>query len=102
MARLVDTNPELFENPTLGEASPTRFLEEVEAQKVEDWQARIEKREPGVAVREVRYPSLMPSHTVPSTVAPVVNIVSPEEAQAVIEGQTESEDDFRINFDEDE
>lgn len=80
MPRLVDTNPELFENPTLGEASPVPFLEEVEAQRVEDRQARIDKREPGVAVRDVRYPTLAPSNTVPSTVANTVTIVDPDDA----------------------
>jgi hypothetical protein len=79
MPRLVTTNPELFENPTLGEANPLPFLEEVEAQRVEDRNARFEKREPGIAVRDVRYPALPPSGTVPSTVANTVTIVSPDE-----------------------
>lgn len=79
MTRLVNTNPELFENPTLGEANPTVFLDEQEQQNIEDKAARFEKREPSVARREVRYPTLPPSGTVPSSVRPVVNLVSPDE-----------------------
>jgi hypothetical protein len=78
MERLIKTNPELFENPTLGEANPTTFLEEVELQKNEDRSARLEGREqPLIARREIRYPTVMPSGTVPSSIQPVVNMVEP-------------------------
>jgi hypothetical protein len=77
--RLSQTNPELFSNPTLGEANPTVFLDEQEKQAIEDKAARFEKREPSVARREVRYPTLMPSSSVPSSVQPVINMVSPDE-----------------------
>lgn len=77
--RLSQTNPELFKNPTLGEANPTVFLDEVEKQNIEDKAARFERREPAIARREVRYPTLMPSHTVPSSAVPVVNMISPDE-----------------------
>jgi hypothetical protein len=79
MTRLVNTNPELFENKTLGEANPTVFLDEQELQNIEDKAARFEKREPSVARREIRYPTLMPSGTVPSSVKPVINMVSMDE-----------------------
>lgn len=75
MARLVDTNPELFKNPTLGEANPTTFLDEEVAQKIEDKQARRDKREPLIARREVRYPVYAPAHAVPSTTQDVVNML---------------------------
>lgn len=81
--RLSKTNPELFENPTLGEASPTVFLDEQEIQNIEDKAARFEKREPSVARREVRYPTFMPSGSVPSSIKPVVNMVSPDEDSAL-------------------
>lgn len=76
--RLSQSNPELFENPTLGEASPTRFLDEVELQKIEDRQARIDKREPAIARREVRYPTMTPSHSVPSSIKDEVKLISPD------------------------
>lgn len=88
MTRLVNTNPELFQNPTLGEANPTVFLDEQEQQNIEDKAARFEKREPSVARREVRYPTLMPSGTVPSSVKPVINMVSMDE----VANTTEEED----------
>lgn len=76
--RLVKSNPELFKNPTLGEANPTTFLEEVELQSNEDRAARVEKREPSVARRKVRYPSYMPSGSVPSSVKPEVELIHPD------------------------
>ena len=80
--RLVNTNPDLFKNPTLGEANPTVFLDEVELQNIEDKAARFEKREPSVARRAVRYPTYMPSGSVPSSVKPEVNMVSPDEDES--------------------
>lgn len=77
MGRLVKSNPELFTNPTLGEANPTTFLDEEVAQIVEDKQARMDQREPLIARREVRYPVYAPAQAVPSATQDVVNMVDP-------------------------
>lgn len=67
MARLSQTNPELFDNETLGEATTTPFLDQVEAQKVEDFNARYEGREPRNVVAIGRIPGkFKPSGSVPS------------------------------------
>lgn len=86
MARLVNTNPELFKNPTLGEANPTTFLDEEVAQKVEDKQARLDKREPLNARREVRYPTYAPAHAVPSATQDVINMHDPDTNAVEVEG----------------
>lgn len=86
MARLSQTNPELFTNPTLGEANPTTFLDEEVAQNIEDKQARRDKREPLVAKREVRYPVWAPATAVPSSVGDVVNLHDPDSNEIVVEG----------------
>lgn len=67
MARLSQTNPELFDNETLGEATTTPFLDQVEAQKVEDFNARHEGRDPRTVVAVNRIPGkFKPSGSVPS------------------------------------
>lgn len=67
MARLSQTNPELFENPTLGEATTAPFLDQVEAQKREDFNARHAGREPRTVVALNRIPGkFKPSGSVPS------------------------------------
>lgn len=86
MARLVNTNPELFKNPTLGEANPTTFLDEEVAQNIEDKQARRDKREPLIARREVRYPVYAPAHAVPSSTQDVVNMHNPDSDAVEVEG----------------
>lgn len=70
MSRLVDSNPELFENETLGAATTSPFLDQLEEQKREDFNARLEGREPRIVVAEDRYPQFMPSGTVPSDIQP--------------------------------
>lgn len=67
MARLSETNPELFENPTLGEATTSPFLDQVEEQKKEDFNARHEGREPRTVLALNRIPGkFIPSESVPS------------------------------------
>lgn len=77
MTTLPKSHPELFENETLGEAVTNRFLDEVELQEAENRSANAEGREPLIAQREVRYPTMTPSGSVPSSVADVVNLVEP-------------------------
>ncbi|MFE1145201.1 hypothetical protein [Streptomyces rochei] len=84
--RLVDSNPELFTNPTLGEANPTTFLDEEVAQTVEDKQARRDKREPLIARREVRYPTYAPAQAVPSSTQDVVNMHDPNTNNVDVQG----------------
>jgi len=72
---LPKSHPELFANPTLGEAVTNRFLDEVELQENENRSAKAEGREPLIAQREVRYPTETPSGSVHSNVHDVVNLV---------------------------
>jgi hypothetical protein len=70
MSRLSETNPELFENKTLGAATTSPFLDQLEEQKKEDFNARLAGREPRTVVAEDRYPQFMPSGSVPSNIQP--------------------------------
>lgn len=72
---MVDVNPEIWENPTLGEAVDNQFLDEVEAQSKEDRAARREGRAPREVQREVRYPTMTPSGSVPSSVSDKLTFV---------------------------
>lgn len=67
---MTDLDPKIWENPTLGAAAAGPFLDEVEAQKAEDLNARREGREPLVARHIDRYPKF-PEFNVPSTVSTV-------------------------------
>lgn len=68
---MVDLNPEIWDNPTLGAAANNRSLTEVEAQLKENDSARKEGRDPLIAVNEEKYPQFAPSGSVPSDVNPV-------------------------------
>lgn len=63
-------HPELVNNPTLGAATTNPFLDQVEAQSIEDHNARIEGREARTVIAENRYPQFMPSGSVPSSTKP--------------------------------
>ena len=68
MARLSQTNPELFENKTLGTATTAPFLDQVEAQQREDFNARYDGREPRNVVALNRIPGkFKPSGSVASS-----------------------------------
>jgi hypothetical protein len=86
MTTLPKSHPELFSNPTLGEAVTNRFLDEVELQEAEDRSARAQNREPLIARREVRYPSETPSGSVHSNVHDVVNLVESGDSSSSSEG----------------
>lgn len=70
MARLSQTNPELYENKTLGGACTSPFLDQVEKQNKEDFNARQEGREPRTVVALNRHPQFMGAETVPSDTKP--------------------------------
>lgn len=53
---MVDVNPEIWENKTLGAASNGLFLDALEAQQQENRRAVLEEREPLTVKRENRYP----------------------------------------------
>lgn len=53
---MTDVDPKIWENPTLGAVGAGPFLDEVEAQSKEDYNARREGREPRVAYHVDRYP----------------------------------------------
>lgn len=57
---MVDVNPEIFNNPTLGAAANGTFLDVEEAQYVENRAAKVEGREPRIATREESYPGFVP------------------------------------------
>lgn len=75
MSRLSQTNPELFENPTLGEATTNPYLDQQEAQATEDYNARLDGREPRTVIAKNRYPQFMPAGSVPSDVQPELEYV---------------------------
>jgi hypothetical protein len=76
---MTDLDPEIWNTPNLGSASPVPFMDEVEAQRVEDYDARLNNREPLIARRapEDRAPHFMEPHTVPSSVDIKVNLTDP-------------------------
>ena len=59
---MVDVDPEIFNNPTLGAAANGVFLDVMEAQQAENRAAAIEGREPELVHREGRYPGYMPEN----------------------------------------
>lgn len=65
---MTDLDPEIWKNPTLGAAGSGPFLPEIEKQVAEDRNAKAEGREPVTVEYIHRYPTMPPSHTIPSTV----------------------------------
>jgi hypothetical protein len=65
---MTELDPEIWKNPTLGSATTNAYLDEVEAQTIEDRNARIDGREPKIAVHFPRYPQLAESGSVPSEI----------------------------------
>lgn len=61
-----EVDPEIWKNPTLGSVGAGPFLNEIEKQSQEDYNARREGREPKVVEYVKRYPQMMPSGTIPS------------------------------------
>lgn len=96
---MTDLNPAIWKNKTLGAAAPNVSLEELELQKTEDRNARYEGREPRIAVREVNYPVMTPSGSVPSSVSNVIKLV---DASEIVNPSSEEEDLFSpVTFDDD-
>lgn len=87
---MVDVDPKIWDNPTLGEATNNLFLDEVEAQAKEDRAARREGRTPETIQREVRYPTMPPSGSVPSSVSDKLVVISKGEEESPVE-KTETE-----------
>lgn len=56
---MVDLDPEIWKNKTLGNAATNGFLDEQEAQAIENAAAKREGREPLIARRLHRYPGSM-------------------------------------------
>jgi hypothetical protein len=53
---MVDLDPKIWENPTLGDAATNGFIDEMEAQAIENAAAKREGRQPLIARRLHRYP----------------------------------------------
>jgi hypothetical protein len=72
---MVDVDPRIWDNPTLGEAVNLPFLDELEAQQMEDYAARVEGRP---ARRVMHYPrkhEYMPGEeTVNSNITQIVYV----------------------------
>lgn len=77
---MVDNDPAIWNNPTLGSAANNVSLEQVELQVRENERARKEEREPLTAVRmeEATYPQFAPAGSVPSDKVNAV-LVDPSE-----------------------
>ena len=70
---MVDVDPRIWDNPTLGEANNLPFLDELEAQALEDHAARVEGRKPRRVVHYPRKPEFMPGEeTVNSNISQIV------------------------------
>lgn len=66
---MVDLDPRIWDNPTLGAAVNLPFLDELEAQQTEDYAARVEGRAPRKVVHYPRHPEFMIGElTVPSNI----------------------------------
>ncbi len=63
---MVDVNPEIFDNPTLGQAANGPFLDLIEAQMNEDRDAKIEGRMPQKLTRDNCYPGYVTPPKTPS------------------------------------
>jgi hypothetical protein len=75
---MTDLDPEIWKNDTLGEVGAQPFLDEVEAQALEDANARRENRKPRIAVHTPRHPKFMDANTAPSDIRQI-HFVDPEE-----------------------
>lgn len=80
---MTDVDPKIWENPTLGAVGAGPFLDEVEAQAREDYNARREGREPLIAYHRDRYPKYAELN-VSSTVS-TYTMLRPEEVP--VEGE---------------
>lgn len=87
---MVDVNPEIWDNETLGEAVDNQFLDEVEAQSKEDRAARREGRAPREVQREVRFPTMMPSGSVPSSVSDKLKFVDNSSEDSSVETKSKT------------
>lgn len=88
---MVDVNPEIWKNQTLGEAVDNQFLDEVEAQSKENRAARREGRPPREVQRVVRYPQMTPSGSVPSNIQDELKFVDSSNPEATEESFGESD-----------
>jgi hypothetical protein len=70
-SKMTDLDPEIWNNPTLGSATTTPFLDVLEEQELENRRAKAEGRKPMVAKRDIVYPDYIPSGSVPSDIHPV-------------------------------
>lgn len=72
---MVDVDPRIWDNPTLGEAVNLPFLDELEAQQMEDHAARVEGRAPRRVVHYPRKPEYPPGEeTVDSNIQQIVYV----------------------------
>jgi hypothetical protein len=90
---------EAFDNPTLGEATTAPFLDQLEAQNKEDFNARHEGREPRTVSAVNRFPQFMPAGSVPSSVQPELAFsdageTNPDEDSPVAEDDFFNSEDF--------
>ncbi len=83
---MTDLDPAIWENKTLGSASKLPFLDEIEAQELENRSAKAEGREPLVAIREDNYPAYAESGSIPSYKASRGKVV-------LVEANSDSESD---------
>lgn len=63
---MVDVNPAIFDNPTLGKAANGVFLDVLTAQQDENRRAEIEGREPRMVTRVNDHPAFAPDVFLPS------------------------------------
>jgi hypothetical protein len=83
---MVDLNPEIWDNPTLGEAATNGFADEKELQAIEDAAAKREGREPWIAKRLHRYPGSQNDVSIESSYDDGMRLVDPS---TLLESSTE-------------
>ena len=74
---MVDVNPDIFNNPTLGQAANGQFLDMVEAEMNEKRDAEIEGREPRELRRRENYPGYVKPKTLSSFDTGITTVESP-------------------------
>lgn len=91
---------EALANPTLGVAATSPFLDQVEKQNKEDFNARHEGREPRTVVTVDRVPgAFIPSGSVPSDWAEQ-QLAFKDELPVAEESNEEESEEFNYNFED--
>lgn len=93
---MVDLNPEIWNNPTLGDAATNGFADEEALQAVEDAAAKREGREPWIARRLHRYPNAANDVSIENSYDDGMRLVDPSTLLESASEFSEAETDFDV------